>query len=387
MGAVLSLATFIVHIVNLCTACETLSLVPPSVTMSKRHQEANKNMKKQLKKQAASVIIASMVLSGGAVYADSGVQAVVTSAQVTSAQTTASPYNVVANDQVIATAAFANKDKQIMVPLRETAEALGFKVTWHQDKQWAEVSLTDSPIWTLVQPELDQYAYNRMNVKLGAAPIQLAGRLYVPASFFNEILRSNISYEGNQVTITRQVEGVNMHKQQAVITHINNDKSLQINGAGMDGIIINIDEETVIRNRAGEQVELGELTLGLNIEVKHSMAMTMSLPGQTYAYEITALEETDKTDMLGTSGSITEVRQDDAGNKSIVVQGMGMSEYSQEHVILTINPDTIIIDLQGNPVDQAQLTKDAMVLSYYGPALTRSLPPMGQAWKIVYLGN
>src|SRR5690606_17266896 len=157
-------------------------------------------------------------------------------------------YSVLVNELIMPTAAFVNGDNEIMVPLRETAQALGFTVTWHQDKQWAEVALTGSPIWTLVQPELNQYAYNRMNVELSAAPVKLANRLYVPAEFFSEILRSQVNVEGNQVSISRQVEEAKTQTQQAVITRINNEEnytSLQVNGVGMDGIILNIDENTV----------------------------------------------------------------------------------------------------------------------------------------------
>lgn len=347
-------------------------------------------MKKQFKKQAASIIIASMALSGGAVYADQPKEAVGASTEVTSTQVTASQYQVVVNNEAIATAGFINKDKHIMIPLREVSEALGFDVKWHQDTQAAEVTMPESPIWTMVKPNVDQYAYNKMNKTLGAAPVNLKGKLYVPAAFFAEILRSNVTYEGNQVNISLQEEEVEMVTQQGVITGINNDekyKSIQINGAGVEGTILNIDEETIIRNSAGEKVELSALALGMKIEVKHSLAMTMSLPGQTYAYEITALEAAGVADMLGTSGAIQEVRQNEAGSISITVKGMGMSEVSPEEVVLGISADTILVDLEGNAIKQEQLKQGARVLAYYGPVLTKSLPPIGQALKVVYLGQ
>lgn len=349
-------------------------------------------MKKQLKKQAVSLLAASMVLSGGAVYAESGSQAVVTSAeaQVISAEVVSGQYNVIVNDQAIATAGFVNEDKHIMVPLREVSELLGFEVSWHQDKQSAEVSMIGTPIWTMVQPGVDQYAYNKMNVTLGASPVKIAGKLYVPASFFGEILRGQVAYEGNQVNISYQNEDVKMLTQQGVITAINNDekyKSVQINGAGIEGTILNIDEETIIRNQAGEQVDFSELSLGMDIEVKHSLAMTMSLPGQTYAYEISILEAENTADMLGTSGVIEEVRQDDEGNLSIFVKGFGMSEFSMEEVVLRVDADSTIVDLEGNAIDAKELTQGTKVLAYYGPVLTKSLPPIGHAVKIVYLGS
>src|SRR5690606_16313267 len=153
-------------------------------------------MKQQLKKQAVSIIAASLILSGGAVYAES-TQAIVTPAQVISTVPSQHPFRVIANDQNIATSGFMNKDNHTMVQLREIYEALGFNVTKHQDKQSAEVSLVKSLIWTMVTTDVDQYAYNKMNVQLGAKPTKIAGKLYVPATFFSEVMRGQVVTEGN----------------------------------------------------------------------------------------------------------------------------------------------------------------------------------------------
>lgn len=345
----------------------------------------------KLTKHAAMVVIASMVASGTVVSADASEQAVVISAPITDQEVITGPYNVLVNDQVITTPGFLNKDEHVMVPLREISEALGFNVVWNQAEQTAEVSLEGSNIWTLVKTDVDQYTNNRMHVTLGASPVKMTNKLYVPAVFFEEILHSQVVTAGNQVNIsTTTNEDVKMETQQGVITSIRNDdkyKSVQINGTGIDGTILNIDEKTVIKNSAGEQVDFNDLALGMRIEVKHSLAMTMSLPGQTYAYEITVLEAADEANMLGTSGLIEEVREDDKGNKSIAVKGMGMSEVSQEEVILRISADTIIVDVEGNSIDANELVQGAKVLAYYDPELTKSLPPIGHAWKVVYQGE
>lgn len=352
-------------------------------------------MKQQLKKQAASVIIASMVITGCSAYAAQGTSVGNTDVALEPASVVLKddqanrPYNVTVQGQALSTEGYV-QDEHIMVPLREAAEALGFEVTWYQEEQRAELMLPGSPIWTMVLPDVDQYAYNKMNKQLGAAPVNVKGKLFVPASFFHEILRSSVVFEGTQVKISSKVEDVKMHTQQGVITAMNKDEkypSIQINGTGIDGIILNLDEKTIITNSDGEQVSLNELTLGINIEAKHSLAMTMSLPGQTYAYEITALEASSHAEMLGTSGKIEEVRTDDEGNLSIVVDGLAMSELSQQRVVLNFHKDTMIVDIEGNAVAQEQLTQGGNVLAYYGPMLSKSLPPIGQAWKLVYLGT
>lgn len=82
-----------------------------------------------------------------------------------------------------------------------------------------------------------------------------------------------------------------------VITGINSEgnyKSIHIDGTGIEGVILNIDENTVIRNSNGQPLRLEDLSVGMTIQIKHSMAMTMSLPPQTYAYEIIVLNGINK---------------------------------------------------------------------------------------------
>lgn len=71
------------------------------------------------------------------------------------------------------------------------------------------------------------------------------------------------------------------------IRKIGKYKSIQIDGIGVNGVVLNVDENTVIRNQAGEVIGLDDLAVGMVIHVQHSLAMTMSLPPQTYAYSIT----------------------------------------------------------------------------------------------------
>lgn len=348
-------------------------------------------MRKKLKKQAATILVATMVASGGAVYAAPSTDVVPVAGKESVINSSAIKYGITINGKEALNKGFLNEtSKQIMVPLRELSEALGFEIKWNVENRTAELSHPDSPIWTLVQTGKDNYTINKMYKPLGSAPVIKGGNLYVPSNFFSEVLQANVSVSGNQVTILSHAEEAKTMTRNGVITGINNEsdyKSIHIDGAGTEGVILNIDEKTIIRNAAGEKIELKDLSLGMDIKAVHSLAMTMSLPGQTYAYEITVQSGTAAADYIGTSGAIQEVRVDDKGNTSILVKGLGMTEGSPAEVVLMIQPETIIVDKDGKKLEKSELKKDGKVLAFYGPALTRSLPPIGQASKIVYLGQ
>lgn len=348
-------------------------------------------MKKKLKKQAATILVATMVVSGGAVYAAPSTDIVPVAGVESVTDSSAIKYAITINGKDALNTGFLNEDsQQIMLPLRELSEALGFEIKWNVENRSAELSHSESPIWTLVQTGKDNYTINKMYKPLGSAPVIKGGNLYVPSNFFSEVLQANVSVNGSQVTILSQAEEVKTLTRNGVITGINNEedyKSIHIDGAGTEGLIFNIDEKTVIRNTDGEKIELKDLSLGMDIQAVHSLAMTMSLPGQTYAYEITVQSDTAAADYIGTSGAIQEVQVDDKGNTSILVKGLGMTEGSPAEVVLMIQPETIIVDKDGKKLEKSELKKDGKVLTFYSPALTKSLPPIGKASKVVYLGQ
>lgn len=348
-------------------------------------------MKNKMKKQAATMLVATMVVSGGVAYAAPSTDVMPVAVQESVINTIAVKYGITINGQEALNTGYLDEGSElIMLPLRELSEALGFEIEWSVEDRSAELSHPESPIWTLVQTDKDNYTINKMYKPLGAAPVIKGGNLYVPSNFFSEVLQANVSVNGNQVTIVSHVEEAETLTRNGVITGINNEvdyKSIHIDGAGTEGVIFNIDENTVIRNADGEKIELQDLSLGMDIQAVHSLAMTMSLPGQTYAYEISVQSRTEAADYIGTSGAIQEVRVDDEGNMSILVEGLGMTEGSPSEVVLMIQPETIIVDQDGKELESSELAKDAKVLAFYSPVLTRSLPPIGQAWKIVCLGQ
>lgn len=214
--------------------------------------------------------------------------------------------------------------------------------------------------------------------------MNVKGTLYVPASFFSEVLQVNVAVDGTKVNITSEEE---VKKETVVgtiteVIHNEERKAVHINGTGTEGIVLNVDENTVIRDAEGKKIELKDLAKGMKIEAVHSLAMTMSLPPQTYAYEISVKSDKEETEQLATAGAITDINAD-GGNLRVTIKGKGLTEQSPNEVVLNLTPETVVVNKDGKALKTSDLADDAEIIGYYGPVLTKSLPPIGNAIKIV----
>lgn len=351
----------------------------------------NNNMKK-----VSALMVLSLALGGGAAYAaelNSGLDAIPVSSQdivqntVQGQGKALSPVKVNVNDIAIADGYWNKDGKTPMVSLRDLTDALGIELTWNKENKSAELSKGN--LWTIVTTGKDQYSYNKMLLTLGTAPEITNGKMYIPAAFAEKVLQSQVSTTGNQVSITLEEQAKTIIER-GIITSINQkDKyaSVHIGGVGTSGIVLNVGEDTVYQSADGKTLKLADLSIGMTIEAEHATIMTMSLPPQTPTYRITVLDPMDSksenSDVLGTAGKIEQVTSEGHAVTRIEISGIGLSETSQDRVILNINEDTQIVDPQGETLKPDVLIKDAAIIGFYSPLLTRSLPPIGTAWKLV----
>lgn len=344
----------------------------------------NNNMKK-----VSALMALSMALGGGAAYAatlDSTQPVHQTS--VSADSNAAEAVNVSVNGASISDGYWTKDGEVAMIPLRDLTEALGIELEWNKENKSAE--LTQGTLWTQVMTGKDQYSVNKMLLTLGTAPEITGGKLYVPASFAEKVLHGQVNTTGNQVTISSEEE-VKTVTERGVITRISNQddyKSIQIGGAGMDGIVLNLNEDTTFISAEGKEIALTDLAIGMNVEAEHSLAVLKSLPPQTSTYLVTVLataseSESQPKETLGTAGTIENVKTAEGSISQIEITGTRLTETAPDHVILNIDKDTLLVNHEGETVKAEELTKGAKVIGFYSPVLTRSLPPIGTAWKVV----
>ncbi|MNE64465.1 Protease inhibitor precursor [compost metagenome] len=171
-----------------------------------------------------------------------------------------------------------------------------------------------------------------------------------------------------------------------MITAINSDgkyPSVQIKGTGTSGIVLNVGEDTVFQMADGTKLTLADLQIGMTVEAEHAMFATRSLPPQTPAYQITVQDTEKPANLLGTEGTIESVTTSEDGSRMIRINGTGLSEMSQSEIVLRLSADTALVNESGEAVDAAAIVQGAKVIGFYGPMLTKSLPVIGTAWKVV----
>ncbi|MCT4618879.1 MAG: stalk domain-containing protein [Marinisporobacter sp.] len=101
---------------------------------------------------------------------------------------------------------------------------------------------------------------------------------------------------------------------------------------------------------------------------------------ETGTIHINSQRQVEKS-LLYTDGQIIEIQRID-GNTRILVEGIKKGE-GYASIILNINEETIIQDpIDGEEILVKDLKKGDQIRAFYGPAVTRSLPPIGKAEKI-----
>ncbi|MDH6428883.1 MULTISPECIES: stalk domain-containing protein [Paenibacillus] len=335
-------------------------------------------------KTSTVLLTLSLALSTGAAYAAPTTTSAKNEATQTSASVNQKTFAIEINGSTIKETGFqSTSGKEPMVPLRSITEALGFELTWNAQNK--SVELINGAVFTTVKAGEDRYSINKMNTTLGTAPQLVDSTLYVPASFLSEVIHQNMTVKGDSIVINTNAAEQHMTKTGVITAVYDGGKyqSVQIQGVGTDGIVLNVGEDTAIEMADGTKIALKDLHIGMTVKAEHSMVMTMSLPPQTPTYKITVLDKQKQDDLLGTAGTIEEVQKDDKGNISITVKGSGLSELSQKEVVLRISEDTVLINKDGEAVKSSELVKGTKVIGFYSPVLTRSLPPIGTAVKVV----
>lgn len=339
----------------------------------------NSGMKKSL-----AVLVATMTMTSGAAYASTDSPPAKDGYVQTTAASVERKMEIKVNGVPIAESGYQNGDeKEMMLPLRAVTEALGFTLTWKQED--LSVELNKGNLFTTVKTGVDRYAINKMEKSLGIAPVLLDNKMYVPVSFIGEVLHGTILTAGNSVSITLSEQVKTMTTKGVVTSVYSSDKysSVHINGINTDGLVLNVGKDTLIETADGKKLKLSDLKPGMAVQAEHSLAMTMSLPPQTPTYKITVLDGTDQKELIGTAGAIEDVRTGTNGEISLVIKGEGLTETSPDEVVLRLTDTTLITHENGEPADKSKLVKGAKVIGFYNSMLTKSLPPIGTAWKIV----
>lgn len=277
--------------------------------------------------------------------------------------------SVLVNGNKIEQTAIQNQ-QTVLVPLRTVAESLGFQVAWNPQTKAAEVKKGEIS----GQVALDQDQNTLYN-----------GTTYVPVAFVENILQAEVNVTEDTVKVEEEKEAAppvtgNVTK---VTKNEKGNYSILLNGYET-GIILHLNEDTKITSADGKELKPEDLKMGMEVEATHAKFMAMSMPPQTGAFSIVVKSSLESPDVLGTGGRLVSVEKGQDGAYRVNVEGEALSEGSQEQVVLLITEETVIVNARDQKAMKPEDLKPEMrVYAFYGPKLTRSLPPQGVAEKLV----
>ncbi|WP_315121766.1 hypothetical protein [uncultured Clostridium sp.] len=150
-----------------------------------------------------------------------------------------------------------------------------------------------------------------------------------------------------------------------------------------------ITEKTEIVNGEGEKVSISDLKewnkIRIYFDKKDGIVDFKGFVTTAYIPEkIVILDKVEK-DLLATQGKITSLTDGKEGG-AILLEGKKATEFGYDVIKLNINENTKIIDVKSKKqLSYKDLKEGAEIVAYYGGAVTRSMPPIGNCMEIIVL--
>ncbi len=147
--------------------------------------------------------------------------------------------------------------------------------------------------------------------------------------------------------------------------------------------IVNSKTE-IIREKSGSKLTIDEIKSNAKVKVYYDGVLSKSLPPIGVAKKIVVSQVEYE---MGTMGIIDNINiSEDKTIKRIDIKGERLGEGGFDNIILNVSSNTKIVDLKtGKELKVDDIKKGSNVVAYYGGNLTKSLPPIGSAEKIVVI--
>jgi hypothetical protein len=212
--------------------------------------------------------------------------------------------NLVVNEKDI-NVQTVNDNNFELVPVRATAEELGFDVEW--DGENKSVVLSDLPRYVTFSIGTDGYTFARTAaMPLGHEPVIVDGTAYVPVELFNKLLDYDVEESDDTIKINDNIdvadevetgsavdadvvendaendednnaEEVAVESTEVTVTEIG-DGTITVNDEEKGEVVLAIDENFVITDSEGNEIPFEDITVNTVLNVVYGDAMTMSLP-------------------------------------------------------------------------------------------------------------
>lgn len=218
-------------------------------------------------------------------------------------------------------------------------------------------------------------------------PVFINGQAYLPAKSEAAALGYEVTYSAKdkRLELKNHDEGTGeqeLMRMQGIIESVTpgSDGSTRISVLGRGSsnwMVLGIDKDTVLTDSNGKKLDPKSLKPGQEIqEAQYGPIVAMSYPGQSHAAKVIVGGE-----HLVKDAVIQSVKKTDDGWQ-VTVNNSANGELSTA-VVLNSGKETQIVDQERQPLEFSQLKAGMKVRAYYGPIMTKSLPPISPLFYLV----
>ncbi|HZG77768.1 MAG TPA: stalk domain-containing protein [Paenibacillus sp.] len=227
--------------------------------------------------------------------------------------------------------------------------------------------------------------------KTGYVPVFIDGKAYLPVRDVAEGIGYEVNYDdaNNEIELndrTKEEDDAEAYMRGtgvvASVTPLDGGKlRIEFLGLGSNAwVLLTVDEKTKLQDRGGNAVSAEDLTVGTHVDVEYGPAMAMSYPGQSHAASVTVVAKREvKEDVIQ-----SVVRTDDGWQ---VRFGETRDGTATATLVLNAGKETSVMTSQGEPVAWEDLKAGMKVRAYYGPMMTKSLPPQSPLFFLTVLSE
>ncbi|SFI27965.1 hypothetical protein SAMN02799624_00079 [Paenibacillus sp. UNC496MF] len=230
--------------------------------------------------------------------------------------------------------------------------------------------------------------------KTSMKPVFINGQAYLPAKSEADALGYDVKYSAKDRSLTltsrdQGNEGGNGGEEaqlmmlsgvvQSATPLDNGAYRLDVVGRGTNSwVLLTVDKDTKLTDANGKHVNAKDLKAGTEIVAEYGPVMTMSFPGQSHAVKVTVGSQ-----RLVKEDVVTNVKHTDDGWQVTIGQAKDGNGLSQ--VVLNAGKETKLMNAQGSSIEWESLKPGTKVVAYYGPEMTKSLPPISPVYYLVAL--
>jgi len=218
-------------------------------------------------------------------------------------------------------------------------------------------------------------------------PVYINGKAYLPARDTAAELGYTLNWNGKGKEIqinSKEEQAVEYARMLGVVTDVKpTDKEgqyrVELLGHGdQNWMILYVDKDTILENESGKKFAAADLKAGDRVMAEFGPVIALSYPGQSQAHRIILNGES-----LVKEDVIQSVEKTDDGWQ--VKFGETKDGKTETTLVLNAGKETGLMNAEGISVPFADLKAGDKVRAYYGPIMTKSLPPISPLHYLVVL--